>query len=66
MAVIGAEPASKSRDDSTRKTCEIQNTTGSRLGAVRVCRTKAERAQAKAEEREVVERVQSRKAMNGN
>lgn len=45
-----------------KRTCEINVPTGSRLGAVRRCRTKAERDAARAENKEVVERIQSRKA----
>jgi hypothetical protein len=67
IAVTGAEPARKARgNDSTRKICEIRSTTGSRLGAVRVCRTKAEWDEVKAEERGVIERVQNRKALSVN
>lgn len=66
IAVVGAEPARKASNPSTKKICEIRDTTGSRLGAVRICRTKAEWAETKAEERAVLERVQSRKALNGN
>ena len=63
VALIGAEPAPKSRDNpSTRKICEINSTTGSRLGATRVCRTKAERDAAKAEARHVAERIQNMRA----
>jgi len=63
MAVIGAEPAPRSRDNaSTRKICEIRGETGSRLGSVRVCRTKAERDQAKMEARRVAERIQNMRA----
>jgi hypothetical protein len=63
VAVIGAEPAPRSRDNpSTRKVCEVRGETGSRLGNVRVCRTKAERDQAKLESRRVVERIQNMRA----
>jgi hypothetical protein len=61
-ALIGAEPARKSSDVSTRKICEINSTTGSRLGSVRVCRTKTERDAAKAEARRVAERIQNMRA----
>lgn len=67
IAVTGAEPVRKSGSDfSTRKICEIRNTTGTRLGAVRVCRTKAEWDAVKAEEREIIERVQNRKVLGTN
>lgn len=60
VSLIGAEPAPKSGDNrSTRKICEINTTTGSRLGATRVCRTKAEHDAVKAEARRVAERIQN-------
>jgi hypothetical protein len=63
IAVVGQQPARKARDDSTRKICEIRGTTGSRLGTVRVCRTKAQWDEVRAEERAVIERVQNRKVL---
>lgn len=66
VAVIGARPPAKASKDSTRKICEVRGNTGSRLGAVRVCRTRAEWQEVKAEERATIERTQSRKALNGN
>jgi hypothetical protein len=66
IAVMGAQPAVKARKDSNRRICEIRGTTGSRLGAVRVCRTKAQWDEVRADERAVIERTQSRKALNGN
>lgn len=46
-----------------KRYCEVNHTIGSRLGAVRVCRTKAERDAVKAEGRATVDRVQSQKNM---
>lgn len=66
VAVIGARPPAKAPKDSSRKICEVRGNTGSRLGAVRVCRTRAEWQEVKAEERATIERTQSRKALNGN
>jgi hypothetical protein len=66
MAVMGARPATKSkRNNSTRKICEVRGETGSRLGGVRVCRTKAEWDEIRSDERAVIERVQNRKVLNG-
>ena len=52
-----------------KRYCDVQQPTGSRLGAVRRCRTKAERDQAKADSRQTVERIQAGKnlteAMSG-
>lgn len=64
MAVVGAaEPDSKA-DYSTKRVCEVDTPTGSRLGGVRRCRTAAEREEAKAEDRDVLDRIQSRKAFS--
>ncbi len=62
IAVFGAEPApTRGSDYATKKVCEANVPTGSRLGGVRACRTKAERDQMRAEARQVVERVQALK-----
>jgi hypothetical protein len=42
----------------SKKTCEVNVPTGSRLGAVRRCRTQREREEAKQEARQVVDRIQ--------
>jgi len=66
MAVVGARPAAKSKNNnSNRRICQVRGETGSRLGNVRVCRTKAEWDEIRADERAVVERVQNRKVLNG-
>ncbi len=62
IAVNGAEgPSAKPDQYYTKRICEASTTTGSRLGTTRRCRTKAERDQAKAETRRVIERVQTMK-----
>ena len=59
IAVQGAEqPAPPAAE---KRYCDVMQPTGSRLGAVRRCRTKAERDQAKQEARQVAERIQSMK-----
>ena len=58
LAIQGAEGQTP---PSEKRYCEVTKTTGSRLGAVRRCRTKAERDAAKAESRNTVERIQSGK-----
>jgi hypothetical protein len=60
FAVQGAEGQAA---PSEKRYCEVNQPTGSRLGAVRRCRTKAERDAAKAESRRVVDRIQSGKNM---
>jgi hypothetical protein len=60
IAVQGAEGPSASPD--AKRTCETNVPTGSRLGGIRRCRTKAEREAAKQEARQVVDRVQAFKA----
>lgn len=64
MAVLGAPQPDAKADYSTKKVCEMNTPTGSRLGGVRRCRTAAEREEAKAEDRDVVDRIQSRKAFS--
>ena len=44
-----------------KRYCEVSQPTGSRLGGVRRCRTKAERDAAKQEARNTTERIQSGK-----
>jgi len=58
LAVQGAEGQTASKE---KRYCEVNQPTGSRLGAVRRCRTKTERDAAKAESRNTVERIQSGK-----
>jgi len=70
IAVVGAaEPSGGNSADATKKTCEVNVPTGSRLGGVRRCRTRAEREAARAESQRVVDRIQSQKnfteAMSG-
>jgi hypothetical protein len=61
-AYAAAEPAAKNSDYYTKRICKVTRTTGSRLGGVRRCRTQAEIDQARAEDRQVIERIQSMKA----
>jgi hypothetical protein len=60
-AYAAAEPAAKGSDYYTKKVCETIKPTGSRLGGTRRCRTQAEIDAAKAEDRQVMERIQSMK-----
>lgn len=59
IAVQGAEGPSGPPE--AKRTCEVNVPTGSRLGGIRRCRTKAERDLAKQEARRVVDRIQAMK-----
>jgi len=62
IAVVGAEaPPARTSDYDTRKVCRVDGRTGSRLGGVQRCRSKAEWDQARQESRRVVDRMQSMK-----
>lgn len=66
LAVVGVPVTVQGMQAPTRapaekRYCEANVPTGSRLGAVRRCRTKAEREQARQEARTTVERIQSMK-----
>ena len=64
LAVAGhaqAPAPAKVRNDTTRRVCEVDQPTGSRLGGVRRCMTRAERIQARADSQAVTERIQSQK-----
>ena len=66
VALHGAAPEKKSGDYATKKVCETEGETGSRLARVRRCRTQAEKDQRKAESRQTVERIQALKPTFGN
>lgn len=59
FAVQGASGQTGSTKE--KRICEVNQPTGSRLGAVRRCRTKAERDAARAEGKGVTDRIQSQK-----
>jgi hypothetical protein len=61
FAAQSAEPkANKSAEDyRTKKICRVVQTTGSRLGATKICRTRAEWADMKAQSRQTLDRLQS-------
>jgi hypothetical protein len=66
LAVQGAEGQTQPKE---KRYCEVHQQIGSRLGAVRTCRTKAERDAARAEGKATADRIQSQKnfteAMSG-
>ena len=51
--------SSTQRDESSRRVCQVQSRTGSRLGASTRCGTKQEMANVREEQRRTVECVQS-------
>lgn len=61
IAVVGAEPPTPKSDYDNRKVCRVDRNTGSRLGGVQRCRSKAEWDQARQESRRVVDRMQGMK-----
>lgn len=63
--VPAAAPAAQA-GKSNEVICRTEEVTGSRLGAKRVCRTRAEWADAQLQDRQEVDRVQSRRGMKGN
>jgi hypothetical protein len=63
IAVQGAEGPTRVAPREKR-ICDVYLPTGSRLGGIRRCRSKSERDAAKAESRNVVERIQSGKNLN--
>ena len=58
LAIQGAEGQTAPKE---KRYCEVDKTTGSRLGAIRRCRTKTERDAARAEGKSTIERIQSQK-----
>jgi hypothetical protein len=58
LATQGAEGQTAPKE---KRYCEVTTDIGSRLGGTRRCRTKSERAAAKAESAKTVERIQSQK-----
>jgi len=59
LPALAQEERSKSQDYSTKKICKLDDRIGSRLGAKRNCRTKAEWDQIRAESRQVAEHIQA-------
>jgi len=61
IAVHGAE-GPRPANPQAKRTCEVDQPTGSRLGGIRRCRTAEERDAHKQEARQVVDRMQAFKA----
>ena len=53
-------------NDPNEIVCRYENTIGSRVNRTRVCRTRAEWAEARAQTRQVVDRVQNGRQTSGN
>jgi hypothetical protein len=58
----GSPPVAKSKHDPNEIVCEKQNVPGSRLAAVKVCKTRAEWADLKHQDRQDLERVQTQRS----
>lgn len=66
IAVHGAEPQTQQQKVSPeKKVCRVESESGSRLGAVRVCRTASEAEQMRQERRRVIDRIQNNKVSFG-
>ncbi|HKR24158.1 MAG TPA: hypothetical protein VJS15_02785 [Allosphingosinicella sp.] len=61
LAVAGHAQAPTESKETARRTCEVDQQIGSRLGGVRRCLTRAERAQARADSQKTTQRIQSQK-----
>ena len=55
----------KAADNSNEVVCERQEITGSRLGTRRICKTRAQWADLKLQDRQEVEQAQTRRGMKG-
>jgi hypothetical protein len=60
-----SNPASKGFGNPNQVICQIEQTTGTRLGARKVCKTRLEWEQLRAEHRENLERVQRQATSTG-
>jgi hypothetical protein len=60
----GSNPAPKGQD-LNRIVCEVEETTGTRLGARKVCKTVLEWQQMRREQRETVEKFQQQNTSTG-
>ncbi|MFL6730409.1 MAG: hypothetical protein ACJ8E3_10540 [Sphingomicrobium sp.] len=59
MAAANPPPASAAKGQNLNKiVCEVDQTTGSRLGARKVCKTVLEWQQMRREQRETIEKIQ--------
>lgn len=61
LAVAGHAQAPTDSRETAKRTCEVDQQIGSRLGGVRRCMTRAERAQQRADSQSTTARIQSQK-----
>ena len=61
----GTTRVPQGNSDPNQVVCVYQNTTGSRVNRVRVCRTRAQWADTRQETRQTVERVQDSRTTSG-
>jgi hypothetical protein len=62
VAVMGQQPAPARKAKAERRYCVVDNDPAGRLRSMRRCYTKAERDAMKAEAREAIDRIQTRRA----
>jgi hypothetical protein len=65
LSIASAENSGKS-SSAEKKICKVDKETGSRLGGVKRCRTRAEMEALKQESRTQIDRVQALKTHTGN
>jgi Spy/CpxP family protein refolding chaperone len=65
LSVAAAEKSSGKSGSSEKKICKVERDTGSRLGGVKRCRTRAEMEALKDETRNQIDRVQALKTHTG-
>ena len=62
----GTTRAAPGNDDPNEVICVSQETTGSRVNRVRICRTRQQWTESRQETRKTIDRVQSMKTTSGN
>ena len=62
--LASSNPAPKG-NDANKMVCEVEQTTGTRLGARKVCKTQAEWAQLREEHRSTLEKFQQQATSTG-
>jgi hypothetical protein len=58
LTAASADEKKRSADYTEKKICKVEKETGSRLGGVKRCRTRAEQAELRREMRTQVDRIQ--------
>ena len=65
-AVLAQPSTGESKSDPNKQICRTQMDIGSRLARTRSCHTAAEWAELRRQSRQVIDRIQTMKAANGN